>query len=216
LTEALVTAQEMREEMRRQMEREADLMRREAEAEADAIRGGAVGTREREEENIRRLRARQSQFVQGYRGFLERELAELAAIAETLDFGAVGDEEAVSTPPKRAKRAQPPIEVPAPELVLPVGAEDPVPAIKSIAELQRELEIAADVDAHLAALPPAETVGETMAEEVVATKDETADEIQFAQADQAEEPPELELIDEVTGEDETDGWVSSLLEGKGD
>lgn len=208
LTEALVTAQEMREEMRRQMEREADLMRREAEAEADAIRGGAVGIREREEENIRRLRARQSQFVQGYRGFLERELAELAAIAETLDFGAVGDEEAVNTPPKRAKRAQPPPEAPAPDLVLAVEQED-VPVIKSIAELQRELEIVAEAEQQLAASSPDEPVDQPVHEA-------TLEAVDFDVESPAEELPELELIDEVTAEEETDGWVSSLLEGKGD
>lgn len=208
LTEALVTAQEMREEMRRQMEREADLMRREAEAEADAIRGGAVGIREREEENIRRLRARQSQFVQGYRGFLERELAELAAIAETLDFGAVGDEEAVNTPPKRAKRAQPPPEAPAPDLVLAVEQED-VPVIKSIAELQRELEIVAEAEQQLAASSPDEPVDQPVHEA-------TLEVVDFDVESPAEELPELELIDEVTAEEETDGWVSSLLEGKGD
>lgn len=212
LTEALVTAQEMREEMRRQMEREADLMRREAEAEADAIRGGAVGVREREEENIRRLRARQSQFVQGYRGFLERELAELAAIAETLDFGAAGDEEAVSTPPKRVKRAEPQVAVPAPELLLAVEPES-APTLNSIAELQRELEISAEVDTKLDALLTEHPVDETPVDTLAATSDET---IAFASAPPAEELPELELIDEVTAEDETDGWVSSLLEGKGD
>lgn len=221
LTEALVTAQEMREEMRRQMEREADLMRREAEAEADAIRGGAVGVREREEENIRRLRARQSQFVQGYRGFLERELAELAAIAETLDFGAVGDEEAVNTPRKRAQRTEraeraertePPVTVPAPELVLAIEPES-VPALKSIAELQRELEIAAQVDPELDALPADPTIDQTSAEAGGEELDETTG---LASAEAADDQPELELIDEVTAEEETDGWVSSLLEGKGD
>ena len=212
LTEALVTAQEMREEMRRQMEREADLMRREAEAEADAIRGGAVGVREREEENIRRLRARQSQFVQGYRGFLERELAELAAIAETLDLGAVGDEEAVSTPPKRVKRAAPPVEAPASDLLPAVDAESAAP-LKTIAELQRELEIAAELDTQLDALPVDETIAETIVETSEEATDETVD---FGATPPPEELPELELIDEVTAQEETDGWVSSLLEGKGD
>jgi DivIVA domain-containing protein len=102
LTEALVSAQEMREDMRQQMEREADLKRREAEADADAIRVMAEQTAQREEENIRKLRARQSQFVQSYRAFLERELAELAVIAETLDGSKMMGEEA-ATAKKRSR-----------------------------------------------------------------------------------------------------------------
>jgi|GEM_PF-210481 len=85
LTEALVSAQQMREEIRRQVEKEAELARREAEADAENIRVSAVQAREREEEAIRRLRARQAQLVQSYRGFLERELAELSVMAETLE-----------------------------------------------------------------------------------------------------------------------------------
>lgn len=85
LTEALVSAQQMREEIRKQVEKEAQLARREAEADAENIRVSAVQAREREEEAIRRLRARQAQLVQSYRGFLERELAELGVMAETLE-----------------------------------------------------------------------------------------------------------------------------------
>ena len=108
LTEALVTAQEMREEMRQQMEREVELKRREAEADAEAIRTAAAQIREREEENIRRLRARQGQFVQSYRNFLERELAELSVIAETLDFAKLQDPETTPVPaPRKRKRAEP-------------------------------------------------------------------------------------------------------------
>jgi DivIVA domain-containing protein len=85
LTEALVTAQEMREEIRKQVAREAELLRREAEQSAENIRSSAVLVRQREEEAIRRLRARQMQLLQSYRTFLERELAELSVMAETLE-----------------------------------------------------------------------------------------------------------------------------------
>src|SRR5688500_16098148 len=50
LTEALVTAQEMREGMQRQVEREVELKLREAEASANSIRTAAAQAREREEE----------------------------------------------------------------------------------------------------------------------------------------------------------------------
>ncbi|MGH7460947.1 MAG: DivIVA domain-containing protein [Longimicrobiales bacterium] len=85
LTEALVTAQEMREEIRKQVSKEAELSRREAEQAAENIRSTAVLVRQREEEAIRRLRARQMQLLQSYRSFLERELAELSVMAETLE-----------------------------------------------------------------------------------------------------------------------------------
>jgi DivIVA domain-containing protein len=86
LTEALVTAQEMREEMRAQVAREAELLRRQAEQEAGRIRADATQLREREEEMLRDLRSRQMQFVQTYRTFLERELADLQSIARGLEM----------------------------------------------------------------------------------------------------------------------------------
>ena len=85
LTEALVTAQEVREEVRRQAEKEADLVRREAEADAQRIRAEAMSALEREEDNLRRLRARRLQMIQSFRTFLERELAELNVSQDALD-----------------------------------------------------------------------------------------------------------------------------------
>lgn len=93
LTEALVSAQQMRESVREQSTREADLVRREAEHDAQRVRNDALLAIEREEETLRRLRARQRQLVEGYRGMLERELRELAVVAASLDAG-----EAASVP----------------------------------------------------------------------------------------------------------------------
>ncbi|MEN8375779.1 MAG: DivIVA domain-containing protein, partial [Gemmatimonadota bacterium] len=73
LTEALVSAQQMREEVREQATKEASLMRREAEHEAERVRDEAMRAIEKEEETLRRLRARQRQLVEGYRTMLERE-----------------------------------------------------------------------------------------------------------------------------------------------
>lgn len=86
LTDALVSAQELREEMRAQSTREADLARRAAEQDAERIRASAMHQRSREEQNLRQLRARQAQFLQTYRNFLERELNEVGVIAETLGY----------------------------------------------------------------------------------------------------------------------------------
>jgi cell division initiation protein len=87
LTDALVTAQEVREEVRRQAEKDSELVLREAEADAERIRLEAMRSREWEEESLRRLRARRSLLVESYRRFLERELAELAVVEETLELG---------------------------------------------------------------------------------------------------------------------------------
>ncbi len=87
LTEALVSAQQMRESVREQSTREAELLRREAEHDAQRVRDDALRAIEREEETLRRLRARQRQLVEGYRGMLERELRELAVVADSLKAG---------------------------------------------------------------------------------------------------------------------------------
>jgi cell division initiation protein len=87
LTEALVTAQEVREEVRRQATKDSELVLREAEADAERIRMEAMRSREWEEESLRRLRARRTLLVESYRRFLERELAELAVVEESLELG---------------------------------------------------------------------------------------------------------------------------------
>jgi cell division initiation protein len=87
LTEALVTAQEVREEVRRQAQKDSELVLREAEADAERMRMEAMRSREWEEESLRRLRARRSLLVESYRRFLERELAELAVVEESLELG---------------------------------------------------------------------------------------------------------------------------------
>jgi cell division initiation protein len=203
LTEALVTAQEMREQMRIQMEREVELKIREAEADADAMRVSAAQIREREEENIRRLRARQSQFVQSYRAFLERELAEIGVMSETLDLNRVQQETeapAVVAPKKRGRKQEP---EPAPVATEPAPVmfpDDLAPALSPSPSPSPSLEDhdLIDLTAHL---PPEAPV--RIEEEI----------------------PELELLYEVEAPEENkqkdednddDGWVSSLLEGKGD
>ncbi len=85
LTEALVTAQEVREQVRQQAAKEAELVRREAEADAERARGEALRLREREVDELRRLQARRQQFAESYRRFLERELAELDVFARSAD-----------------------------------------------------------------------------------------------------------------------------------
>jgi DivIVA domain-containing protein len=133
LTDALVTAQEMREEMQKQTSREADLMRRAAEQEARQIRAEALQAREREEDVLRRLRARQQQLLQSYRTFLARELAELQVIAETLEVEGILPESHAAPPPNRvhtretaARESAAREPVPEPVVVAPIAAEERV------------------------------------------------------------------------------------------
>lgn len=239
LTEALVTAQEMREEMRRQMEREVELKRRESEADAEEVRAAASQMREREEENVRRLRARQNQFVQSYRSFLERELAELAVIVETLDTMSMNEPEdaAAPVPKKRARRAEPGVAAVASVAALasPIRAPGPEPATVAVVP-----EPDFETDHYESPLPfeRAEPEREPDEQLIDLTKHFQPPAPQEAQLDLADAPvadvgsvaamdedlPEIELLDEVmdeesadgTDREDPDGWVSTLLEGKGD
>jgi cell division initiation protein len=138
LTEALVTAQEMREEIRSQSNREVDLLRRQAEAEAESIRGEAVRAREREEGALLALRSKQLQFLASYRTFLEQELSDLAAHARALEMqaGRVGATAPSRPPPQKpAPKVTPaesrPASTPAPEAATaepePVSVSPPAP-----------------------------------------------------------------------------------------
>jgi cell division initiation protein len=107
LTDALVTAQEMREDMRQQTLREAELARREAESQAARILRDAAESVEREQEALRQLRARQRQVVASYRAFLERELTELAVAAEALDRAGMEEPGRFDVGPKATRGAAP-------------------------------------------------------------------------------------------------------------
>lgn len=102
LTDALVTAQQMREEVRKQSSREAEILMKEARQEAERVRATALQRIEKEEEMLRRLRARQGQLIQTFRGFLERELNELAVVAEAIGAGEEEESRAQAAPPKKA------------------------------------------------------------------------------------------------------------------
>jgi cell division initiation protein len=105
LTEALVSAQEMREEVRQQATREAELAKRTAEQQAEHMRASAEAEvrqlrssaqqlaseelatlkqeRQREEQVVRELRARREELLGNYRALLEQELEDLGVIART-------------------------------------------------------------------------------------------------------------------------------------
>jgi cell division initiation protein len=85
LTDALVSAQTMREEIRSRSTREGDEVRRKAEEDAARIRSEAEEVRRREESLLEGIRARQLNFLSGYRAFLERELGDLQSQAIAIE-----------------------------------------------------------------------------------------------------------------------------------
>lgn len=88
LSEALMSAQKLREDARELAEREVDLVVREARSAADHARQEAMLKLAHEEESLRQVRARRAQLIESFRRLLERELAELAVIEETLELEA--------------------------------------------------------------------------------------------------------------------------------
>jgi cell division initiation protein len=72
--DALVTAQTMREEMKEQSRREADLARREAEVEARKLLGDADRRLEERRAAVEDLERKRARFLRSFRSLLEREL----------------------------------------------------------------------------------------------------------------------------------------------
>jgi cell division initiation protein len=170
MTEALVTAQEMREELRRQSLRESEVARREAELEATRIRNVAAQQLEREREALTQLRARRSQMVRSYRAFLERELSEVAILEHSLAADKPGDDERPEQPglftaPSAAPRPsgaapveQPPAKPDAPrtrETPAAKSAAAPKPAVARTSPPPEAVPSAADA---FADLPPLELI----------------------------------------------------------
>ncbi|HSM07682.1 MAG TPA: DivIVA domain-containing protein [Gemmatimonadota bacterium] len=77
LNEALVSAQELREEARAQAEKGADLRLREAEQEAAAIRQRAEAATDAARRTLEELKVRRAGFLRSLRGSLERFLGEI-------------------------------------------------------------------------------------------------------------------------------------------
>jgi cell division initiation protein len=77
MNEALVSAQQLREEVRVQASRDSELAIREARLEAERIVAEARQQATAAAESVRRLKGRRSRFLRSYRTLLERQLAEL-------------------------------------------------------------------------------------------------------------------------------------------
>jgi DivIVA domain-containing protein len=79
MNEALVSAQQLREEMREQAAREADLVLREARAEAERIVGEARRQATSAAEALRRIQGQRVRFLRLFRTLVERQLQEIEA-----------------------------------------------------------------------------------------------------------------------------------------
>jgi len=134
MTEALVTAQQMRETIRNQSTREVEMMRNKAEQEAAQLKADASKAREREEEAFRLLRVRQAQFLASYKTFLEHELGDLAAMTRSLEeWARTGTPPAGMARPEggataAAMAAAAAVQGTAPTTAPSAGAEEPITA----------------------------------------------------------------------------------------
>lgn len=77
MNEALVSAQQLREDVREQAAREADLVLREARAEAERIVGEARRQATAAHEALRRLQGQRVRFLRLFRTLVERQLQEI-------------------------------------------------------------------------------------------------------------------------------------------
>jgi cell division initiation protein len=91
MNEALVSAQQLREEIRSQTEREAELLIREARSEGERLITQAKQDVEREMDLYERLRARRDRFLRAYRGFLEGQIDEITQEEERVVRTRVGE-----------------------------------------------------------------------------------------------------------------------------
>jgi cell division initiation protein len=77
MNDALVTAQQLREEIRSQSQKDADLTVREARSEGERLIFEAKKAVEIEREALHRVRSHRSRFLRSYRAFLEGQLVEI-------------------------------------------------------------------------------------------------------------------------------------------
>lgn len=104
LNEALVSAQQLRSDMREQAEREAQLIVREARAEADRIVTEARASVQAVETELQLLVRQRRAFLAQLRGMVERHLAEIEAAEKVPTPGA---QPAVAAAPDQATAGDP-------------------------------------------------------------------------------------------------------------
>lgn len=84
MNEALVSAQQLREETRTQAAREAELVLREAQMEAERLAADAKRQATSALDGLRRIHGQRARYLRAYRAFVERQLAEIEQEEERL------------------------------------------------------------------------------------------------------------------------------------
>ena len=98
MNDALISAQQLREEVRTQAAREAELVVREARSEADRIVGESRTRAVQITESLQRVQASRERFLRNFRTFVQRQLEELEMEVERGD----GVDVEQAPPPKPA------------------------------------------------------------------------------------------------------------------
>ena len=91
MNEALVSAQQLRDDIRKQTQREAELMIREAKAEGERLLEQTKREVERHRAQIEKFRAQRDRFLRMYRGFLEAQMDELTREEERIVRARAGE-----------------------------------------------------------------------------------------------------------------------------
>ena len=104
LNDALVSAQQLRSEIREQSEREAQLILREARAEGERLVDGTRGEVRRLEAELMSLEKTRAAYINHLRAIAERQLAELDAMEGTQPHRGSKAEDAPEPAPRPAKK----------------------------------------------------------------------------------------------------------------
>lgn len=111
MNEALISAQQLREETRTQAAREAELTLREARAEAERILDGARRQLAMVEDGVRRVQGQRQNYLRAFRGLLDRHREEVeqeeARLRDLLDTEAAQAEEPRDAGDPRGAQDQP-------------------------------------------------------------------------------------------------------------
>jgi cell division initiation protein len=100
MNEALVSAQQLREEVRAQAARDSELLLREARSQAEEIRNQAKREADEALAALRRVESQRTRFLRSFRAFVERQLSDIE-----LEEERAREAEAVESEPAKKVKA---------------------------------------------------------------------------------------------------------------
>lgn len=215
--EALVTAQALREDVKQQALREAELTQREAQTSVDKIVAEAERMLDERKQSVRELERHRLRFLKSFRTLLEREMdtveveesrTPLEDVAFDIDLGAVaertGETDATEgdAPGTDAGKDE---DIPADEVAEVLVEEEEVAAVEEVAEEEvAEEEVAVEEDV-------AEGI---VTQEAAAEEDEPAESGADVDGLEGKEPaPDGERDVAAEGDDDS-LWLNSLQDGE--